>query len=61
MVVPMSEQQYRDPSANTEQFRAFVQSTEPTAAGGGRPVGLIAGIAVAAVVVIAVVVWLAVA
>lgn len=55
----MSEQEYKDPSGNTEQFRAFVRSGEPEA-GGGRPVGLIAAVAIAAVAVIAVVVWLAV-
>jgi hypothetical protein len=56
----MSEQEYKDPSGNTEQFRAFVRSTEPDAGNESRPVGLIVGVAVAVVVVIAVVVWLAV-
>jgi hypothetical protein len=55
----MSEQEYKDPSGNTEQFRAFVQSTDSDAGNDSRPVGLIAGIAVAVVVVLVVIVWLA--
>jgi hypothetical protein len=56
MVGRMSEQHHRDPSGNTEQFRAFVQSTEP-ARERSLPVGLIGGVAAAVVVLIAVVVW----
>ena len=29
MVLAMSEQRYQDPSANTAQFQAFAQRTEP--------------------------------
>ena len=29
MVLGMAEQQYQDPSANTAQFQAFAQRTEP--------------------------------
>jgi hypothetical protein len=56
-VVAMSEQQYRDPSGNTEQFKAFVRSPEPEPQR-SLPVGLIAGV-VAAIVVIGVIAWLA--
>jgi hypothetical protein len=54
----MAEQHHRDPSGNTEQFRAFVQSTEP-AQERSLPIGLIAGLGAAVVVLIAVVAWFA--
>ncbi len=47
-----------DPSGSTEQFKAFVQQTEAPSTR-SFPVGVVVGI-VAALVVIAVVVWLAV-
>jgi hypothetical protein len=48
--------EYRDPSGNTEAFRAFVQRDEPAPASGGRlPPSLIIG-AIAAVLVIVVLV-----
>lgn len=53
IVVAMSDD-YVDPSGNTEAFRAFAQTAEPagaTAAASKLP--LIVGIAVAAVVVVA--------
>ncbi|MFI7070410.1 hypothetical protein [Micromonospora sediminicola] len=51
---------YTDPSGNTAQFRAFVDAPEPaTAAAAPSRVPLIAGLAVAAVVVVALVAWLA--
>ncbi|MEU2610367.1 hypothetical protein ABZ570_02065 [Micromonospora sp. NPDC007271] len=51
---------HTDPSGNTAQFRAFVESPEPAAAvGAPSRLPLIAGIGVAVVVVIAVVAWLA--
>jgi hypothetical protein len=59
MVFPMSEQQYQDPSGNTEQFRAFVQSSPEPAQGRALPVGLIVGVGVAVVILIVLVVWLA--
>jgi len=53
---------YTDPSGNTAQFRAFVDSPDPAAAAEEAPsrLPLIAGIG-AAVVVIALVAWLALA
>ena len=51
---------YTDPSGNTAQFRAFVDSPEPAAsAAAPSRLPLIAGGAVAAVVVIALVAWIA--
>ncbi|MER5606042.1 hypothetical protein AB0F93_21245 [Micromonospora tulbaghiae] len=51
---------YTDPSGNTAQFRAFVDSPEPAAsASAPSRVPLIAGVAVAAVVVVALVAWIA--
>jgi hypothetical protein len=47
-----------DPSGSTEQFKAFVQQTEAPSTR-SFPVGVVVGI-VAALVVVAVVVWLAV-
>ncbi|MEV0428357.1 hypothetical protein ACIBPB_21575 [Micromonospora sp. NPDC049836] len=50
---------YTDPSGNTAQFRAFVDSPEATpAAAAPSRLPLVAGI-VAAVVVVALVAWLA--
>ncbi len=51
----MSESQ-ADPSANTEQFRAFMQSNEPEPAK-KAPVALIVGL-IAALLVVAVAIWL---
>lgn len=57
MVLPMSDNSV-DPSGNTEAFRAFTQNTpqEPPAA--SKTPLIVAGV-VAAVVVVALVVWLA--
>ncbi|WP_371480578.1 hypothetical protein [Kitasatospora sp. NBC_00315] len=59
-----------DPAGNTQMFRAFVDETPaPQAPGsvstygsnrGGNRTGVVAGIAVAVVAVLAVVIWLAV-
>ncbi|MCX4470216.1 hypothetical protein OOK41_07850 [Micromonospora sp. NBC_01655] len=54
---------YVDPSGNTEQFRAFAHAPEaggPTAPDASRT-PLVAGVAVAVVVLVAVVAWLALA
>ncbi len=48
--------QHVDPSGNTAQFRAFVQRPEPAPAK-RSPLPIVAGV-VAALVVIAVIVWL---
>ncbi|MGC4894195.1 hypothetical protein [Micromonospora sp. DT31] len=49
-----------DTSGNTAQFRAFVNTPEPAAAASGPSrLPLIAGAAVAVVVVVALVAWLA--
>ncbi|MET7967787.1 MULTISPECIES: hypothetical protein [unclassified Micromonospora] len=52
---------YTDPSGNTAQFRAFVDSPESASTAAGTPsrLPLFAGIGVAAVVVVALIVWLA--
>ena len=52
---------YTDPSGNTAQFRAFVDSPEPAASAAAAPsrLPLIAGGAVAAVVVVALIAWIA--
>ncbi|WP_343445323.1 hypothetical protein [Micromonospora schwarzwaldensis] len=51
---------YTDPSGNTAQFRAFVDTPEPAvAAPAPSRLPLIAGLAVAAVVVVALVAWVA--
>ncbi len=51
---------YTDPSGNTAQFRAFVDSPEPAAsASAPSRLPLIAGVAVAAVVVVALIAWIA--
>ena len=51
---------YTDPSGNTAQFRAFVDSPEPAAsASAPSRLPLIAGVAVAAVVVVALLAWIA--
>lgn len=59
MVVGMPDE-YVDPSGDTQAFRAFVESTEPAAA---RPsaakLPLIIGAAVGAVVILALIGWLA--
>jgi hypothetical protein len=53
-------EQYSDPSGNTQQFRAFVERTEPAAGPQrARPMGLIVFAAVAVVLVIVLAVWLA--
>jgi hypothetical protein len=49
---------YTDPSGNTAQFQAFVESPEPAAAPAPSRLPLIAGIG-AAVVLIALVAWFA--
>jgi hypothetical protein len=54
----MSEQDV-DPSGSTEQFKAFVQHTEAPSTK-TFPVGLVVAAAVTALVVVAIVVWLAV-
>ncbi|WP_199853349.1 MULTISPECIES: hypothetical protein [unclassified Plantactinospora] len=51
--------QHPDPSGNTEAFRAFVHSPESATAEPPSRLPLIAGIAVAVVVVAALVGWLA--
>ncbi|MDG4804917.1 hypothetical protein [Micromonospora sp. WMMD980] len=52
---------YTDPSGNTAQFRAFVDTPEPASAAASAPsrLPLIAGVGVAVVVVVALVAWLA--
>jgi len=49
--------EYADPSGNTDQFRAFVQSPAPEPVRSKAP--LYVGLAVAAVVLVAVVAFLA--
>ncbi|MDG4784711.1 hypothetical protein O7626_01985 [Micromonospora sp. WMMD1102] len=51
--------QHPDPSGNTEAFRAFAQSPEAAAAEPPSRLPLIIGIALAVVVVVALVGWLA--
>ncbi|MEU1846090.1 hypothetical protein [Micromonospora sediminicola] len=51
---------YSDPSGNTAQFRAFVDAPEPAAAAAAPSrLPLIAGLAVAAVVVVGLIAWIA--
>jgi hypothetical protein len=50
--------EYEDPSGNTQAFRAFAQSTEPAAEPSSK-LPLIIGVAALAIVVIALVAWLA--
>ncbi|QLQ37630.1 hypothetical protein [Micromonospora robiginosa] len=52
---------YTDPSGNTAQFRAFVDAPESATAAASTPsrLPLIVGAGVAAVVVVALVAWLA--
>ncbi|MDI5938603.1 MULTISPECIES: hypothetical protein [Micromonospora] len=51
---------HMDPSGNTEQFRAFAHAPEGAApAAPASRVPLVAGIAVAVVLLVAVVAWLA--
>ena len=53
-------EEYSDPSGNTQQFRAFVERTEPSGTPErARPMGLIVFGAVAVVAVIVLAVWLA--
>jgi hypothetical protein len=56
MVLAMSDNSV-DPSGNTEAFRAFTQSAPPEAATSSKT-PLIIGIAVAAVIVVGLLVWL---
>ncbi|WP_199736325.1 hypothetical protein [Micromonospora sp. HM5-17] len=49
---------HRDPSGNTEAFRAFAQSPEPVGASPSR-LPLIVGIVVAVAVLVVLVGWLA--
>ena len=63
MVVGMPDQ-YQDPSGNTEQFKAFVARQEAPPAAAPAPVSssklpLIIGAVVVAVIVIALIAWLA--
>ena len=50
---------YRDPSGNTEAFRTFAQSPEPAAAAPTAKLPLVIGAVVGAVVLIALIGWLA--
>jgi hypothetical protein len=50
-------EEYRDPSGNTQMFRAFVARNEPAAESRSK-LPLILGIAVAAVVILALIGWL---
>ncbi|SIR63740.1 hypothetical protein [Micromonospora avicenniae] len=53
---------YTDPSGNTEAFRAFAHTPEPSApAAAPSRLPMIVGAAVVVVVLVAVAVWLAVA
>lgn len=52
---------YTDPSGNTEAFRAFAHTPEPASpAAAPSRLPMIVGVAVVAVVLVAVAVWLAV-
>ena len=51
--------EHRDPSGNTEAFRAFANSPEPAAAEPPSKLPLMIGVAVAAVVLIGLIGWLA--
>ena len=51
--------EYTDPSANTAQFKAFVSRPDEPVVAKRTPVGLIVGIAALALVVVAVVAFLA--
>jgi hypothetical protein len=57
-VLPMSDNSV-DPSGNTEAFRAFTERTSPEPPATSSKTPLIAGGIVVAVVLIAVIVWLA--
>ena len=51
-----------DPAANTQMFRAFVETPEPqtpAAVNGGSRAGVITAVVIAVVVVVAAVAWLA--
>lgn len=48
-----------DPSGNTEAFRAFTQKTPPEAPAAASKTPLIIGAAVVAIVLIALIAWLA--
>jgi len=56
MVVRMSDNSV-DPSGNTEAFRAFTQNTPQESATSPSRTPLIIGIAVVAVVIIALIIW----
>lgn len=58
MVVAMPDE-YIDPAGNTQAFRAYVEAPEPVEPRSKLP--QIIGLAVAAVVLVALVIWLAVA
>ena len=57
MVLGMAEQQYQDPSANTAQFQAFAQRTEPEPQPRSQ-VPLIVGVVAAVVVLGAIIAFL---
>jgi hypothetical protein len=59
MVFGMPEE-YMDPSGNTQQFKAFAARQEPPAPAAPSRLPLVIGAAVAAVVVVALIVWFAV-
>ncbi len=50
--------EYVDPSGNTAQFKAFADREEPAPAKAARPVGVIIGGVAAAIVLLAIVVYL---
>ncbi|MEV5767538.1 hypothetical protein AB0L34_23645 [Micromonospora sp. NPDC052213] len=50
---------HTDPSGNTAAFRAFANTAEPEAPAGASRTPLLVGVAVAAVVLVALVAWLA--
>lgn len=58
MVVAMSDNRV-DPSGNTEAFRAFTEKPSPEPAAAASKTPLIVGGVIVAVVLIAVIVWLA--
>ena len=57
MVVGMADP-HRDPSGNTEAFRAFVHSAEPAGTESPSKLPLLIGVAIAAVVLVGLVGWL---
>lgn len=59
---PQGPEGQQDPAGSTQMFRAFVEEGEPqqqAAAPSGSRTGLIVGVAIAALAVVAVVAWLA--